>query len=548
MGKNNTKGSAKSAAQKPITKKPTAQKEARRGFLFPMLPIPLVVFLLVWLWAAWWQGDVFRMVRENSFFAFDNTLMNYELQHSYGYLWAIGRCLLTTFRYPVVGGFLLALLLTSCCWMLGYTMRLRPAWRWVEWLPLGVYVGVFTYQGLNNWFEAESGQAMGIPFAAFVVLSIWTIIIRSFSRHPKVGKHPLSPCRANEGVSRRQNAVQALFVVLMLAVPMGWASCARPYVRPLASMQVDVMNQNWNGVIKTAQDNAELSYRPMAAQYIIALVQTGQQCEKLFEMRLDYDSLYITGMNGDHQNATNIYLMECDYHAGLVQAAYHHAMENMAMVGPTIRNLKMLCKTALLRSEWALAEKYLYILDQVPFEGDFVTRYRAMLNNPEAVNADPEVAMVRLTEPIHDNFENNFVQPVFLGYTAALVEGRSINALWNSLMVNIYTKTMPEFIFRSQAIQGTTPPKSIAEALCLMANKQPELANAFNGLEMHRGRLGAFIRECGDMLKSSESRAQHARELFPKYKGYYPYYYFFGNLKATRKSSDKKESSNSGVN
>ena len=63
-----------------------------------------------------------------------------------------------------------------------------------------------------------------------------------------------------------------------------------------------------------------------------------------------------------------MYLMECDYHAGLVQTAYHHAMESMAMEGPTLRNLKMLCMASLLRSEWEVAEKYLTILSKVPFE------------------------------------------------------------------------------------------------------------------------------------------------------------------------------------
>ena len=42
-------------------------------------------------------------------------------------------------------------------------------------------------------------------------------------------------------------------------------------------------------------------------------------------------------------------------------------------------------------------------------------------------------------------------------------------------------------------------------------------------------------------------REGNARKLFEQYKGYYPYYYFFGNLKATRKS-DTKASSSAGVN
>ena len=217
------------------------------------------------------------------------------------------------------------------------------------------------------------------------------------------------------------------------------------------------------------------------------------------------------------------------------------------MEGPTLRNLKMLCKASLLRSEWEVAEKYLTILSKVPFEGDFVEKYQAMLRRPDRVNADKEMARVRLTEPVHDAFENRFLPPVFLGYNADLLEGRSIQALHNALMVSIYTKKMPDFLFRSQPLRGTTPPVSFAEALLLLSGKNPEILQQFSNLEMYRGRLTSFLEHTRQYLTTPEERAARARELFPQYKGYYPYYYFFGNLKATKKR-DKAESSNAGVN
>ena len=172
-----------------------------------------------------------------------------------------------------------------------------------------------------------------------------------------------------------------------------------------------------------------------------------------------------------------------------------------------------------------------------------------MLRRPDLVAQDAEFSRVRLTEPIHDNFENLLTQPVFLGYNAALNEGRSVNALWNSLLVHIYTKTMPQFIARCQPIQGATPPQTIAEALLLMSTKYPDVMKAFPGLNFNQGRLLTFMQEVRPYMGSHELRAEHARELFPKWKGYYPYYYFFGNLKATkRKDKSNEGSSNQGVN
>lgn len=482
------------------------------------------------------------MVREQSFFVPNELLMRYELQQSYGVLWTIGRALLMSFRYTWLGGALLAFILTSSCWLLGYAMRLKAGWRWIQYLPLDIYVGIFTYQGLGNYFEAETGQALGIPFCVLLILCCWGVMIRSFSH-----KHSPAIVRRPTDETTKQNYAQLLVALLMIIAPSVWGQIERPYVRPIAGMQVATINQDWQRVKDIAHANDDISNRPQAAYYAIALVQTGQICENMFDIRLDYDSIYCPGYNGDH-NPTNLYLMDCDYYAGLAQTAYHHAMEHMSMYGPTIRNLKMMTKVSLLRGEWTLADKYLTILDKVPFEGDFVKKYGAMNRDSVAIENDPEFKMVRLTEPINDSFENLYVQPVFLGYNARLYEGRSVNALWNSLMVNIYTKTMQDFIFRAQPLAGSTPPTSIGEALTLMSSKQPQLMQMYNGLNMHTNRLLSFLAEAKQYMSSHETRAEHARELFPKYKGYYPYYYFFGNLKATRRNDTKKQSSDAGVN
>lgn len=565
--KHNTHSTRETQGKKHSTT--TSRMKTRRKL--PLLPIPILAFLLLWGWIGYWQGDVFRMARENSFFAPDSLLMQYELDKPYGMLWTAGRALLMLFRYPWLGGGVLSLILTLSCWLLGYAMRLTPRWRWIQWLPLCLYTGIFTYNGINNYFETETGQIMGIPLAILSILVVWGIMIRSFSRKP-------SPAllRAPKDETPLQNILQLAVIMCIGILPaVAYGQFSRSYVRPIAQMQVGVMEQRWNDVIRTAEEHDEESYRTFAAQYAIALVQTEQIADRFFNIRLEYDSLYIKGMNGSSRNEQNAYLMECDYHAGLVETAYHHAMENMAMEGPTLRNLKMLCKTALLRSEWELADKYLTILGKVPFEGAFVEKYRPMLYNKEMVDADPEFAVVRSTEPLQDSFENHFVQPVFLGYTASIPEGRSTNALYNSLMVNIYTKLMPEFLMRSQPLAGKTLPTHIAQAMALMSGKYPELMNSFSGLDYYRNSIQGFLTEAQpffqphagiteaekaellslgftpsgtDSLTSMENRALHARQLYEPYRGNYIYYYFFGNLKATKKNTETKESSNAGVN
>ena len=86
-------------------------------------------FLLSWLWSSWWMGDVLRIAYERSFFAADATLMHWLWQQSFGSLWILGRALLTLYRWPLLGGLLVALLLTAGSWLVGYSLRLPPRWQ-----------------------------------------------------------------------------------------------------------------------------------------------------------------------------------------------------------------------------------------------------------------------------------------------------------------------------------------------------------------------------------------------------------------------------------
>ena len=516
----------------------TAEKK-RKNLLLPVLPI---LFAATYLWAAWYYGDVLRMARERSFWVASAEQMDFLLSQEYGSLWYIGRMMMMMFRYPWAGALLLASMLTWCTWCVGYGMRLSARWRWIQYFPVGIFLAWIAYEGVNVYFENEAGAIMGIPFCATVILSIWAVMIASFSRK----KSP-----AFIGIPKDetpwQNRMQLLAVVAVFAVQAVVTEVWRPYNRVIAHMNVDLLNSDWKGIMETARKNADMSYRPIAANYAIALVNTNQICERLYDIRLDYDSLYVHRRNTvpSNNNALMLYQEDCDYYAGFMQTCIHHAMERMTMIGPNIHSMELLAKCALMTGEWEVARKYLRILSDVPFEKDFVEKYSAYVGKPEVVNADKEMAFIRQLEPINDSFENEYQQPTFLGYNAALTEGRSKNALLNSLAVCMYSKSMPAFMMRTRPLEGTLPPENVADALCLMISKDEGIVHRFPSMEFRQQKLASKISEMKPYMKD---RPKYARELFPRYKGYYPYYYFFGNLKATRKSPDKQGSSTAGVN
>ena len=526
------------AKVKPEKKVKADKPEKRRRVV--CLPVLPVFFAAVLIWASWYYGSVFQLSRDYSFWVADTRQLDFILSCSFGNLRYVGRALLMTYKYPLLGGFLMASMLTLGSWLAGYCWRLNAKWRAIQYLPALAYMGTVTYKGFDIFFEGEAGYIMGIPFLVLLVLAIWGIMIRSFSR---------KPVPALVGIPRdetpRQNCVQFALIALCMAAIVGFDMWQRPYVRVVCRLIEMEYDQDWEGIQKLARANASMSNRPMACAYAIALVQTEQIAERMYDIRLDYDSLFINGMEGQHNNASSLYVPEGNYYGGFIEPSMRSAMEQMVMTGPTIRLLRLMTKCALVRGEWVLAEKYLTILRQVPFEGSFCEKYGAMVGKDSLVNADPEIAKIRLTEPIHDSFESQYQQPLFMGYNLMLVEGRSANALINSLCVCLYTKLMPQFVERLQPLVGTTPPSIIMDGILLAANKNPGLERNFTGMDLRIPRIQSFLNSVQPYMSD---RPGHAYELFDKYKGYYPYYYFFGNLKATRKGYTSLQTSSSGVN
>ena len=505
--------------------------------------IPCLFFLLSWAWASWWMGDVLRIAYERSFFAANATLMHWLWQQSFGSLWIVGRALLTLYRWPLVGGLLVAVLLTAGSWLIGYCLRLPRRWRWAQYVPAGAWMLWTAWAGLDLFYMHEPGRILGIPFLALVVCAADAFVIWTFKR-----RRPIRPSSTEKDEQGKPifYILYFIFILCLFSLPCLLLSLRHPYVRQLTHMQVQLMHEDYEGMSQTAHAHPERSYRPLAAYYAIALARTGHLTDQLFDIRLEFDTLRIHEYGGHPDQGMNYYLVDCDYQSGLIRPAMHRAMEELTMDGPSLFTLKHLIRMALIESDWALARKYMHVLSKVPFEGDFLARYEPMLDHPERVSADLEMSSIMKTMPITDAFENQFERPCFLGYFAVVGAGKTVETLNQSIMANLYSKRMPDFLARCQMFVGTTPPRSIAEGLITQSNKNPAILQAFPQLQMDAQRFASFIRVASPYMKDRERGGD---ELFEQYRGYFPYYYFFGNLRATRKADESKmETSKSGVN
>lgn len=506
----------------------------------------VIFFFLVWLWASWWMGDVFRIAYERSFFAPDETLMHWLWQQRLGWLWIIGRALLTIYLWPVAGGLLIAALLTGGSWLLGYCLRVSERWHWVQYLPAAAWMLWVANAGLNLYYRHEPGRILAVPFlvvvlCAGVALVIW---LTKHRQQPLIQStpEPANPARPHFIFY----IINSIFLLLFFAFPVLIGHFRHPYMRPLTRMQVQLMHNDFEGISHTAHQHPEMSYRQMAGYYTIALAHTGHLADQLFDIKLDYDTLFSDNYLGLPSSSLNYHILDCNYHAGLFRAARHYAMEQLMMDGPSLFTLKYLAKISLLEGDWVLSRKYFRILHKAPFESEFLRKYEPMAGRPDLVKADPEFAFVLAMQPSYHTFEQMYEKPGFVGYYATLRSFSNQEKLIWSIVACLYSKRMEEFLLRCRRLVGTTPPRSIAEGLLIQAGKDPDILKAFPQLDMLVDRFQLFLQDAMPYMKDRERGSE---VLFEKYHGYYPYYYFFGNLRSTRKPSQEEQDHNkAGIN
>lgn len=509
----------------------------RKDTLFPHA---VVFFVVMWLFATFWYDDVFVMARDYSFFAFDRILMLPVWERPYGSLWIVGRALLCLFAYPWLGGLAFAAILTLISWLTGCLLRLPARWLWAQYIPAAVYMAVLVWAGFDAFVFRDPGCILGIPFCVLVILAIQVAFLRTFSHRS------LTMFWRNRSDETRLTVGTTLMMVLLIPVAsVFYGSVYRSDVRVTARLQRLMWQQRWAEMVTTAQ-TWDGSCRPVAAYHAIGLAYTGRLLTDLFKIKYDYTPLHLVSRSGKPSLGGELYEVDCNFHAGLLQSAYRNDMEQTMLDGVATVRLHRMIRFAVMKGERNLALRYLHVLGKQPFESGFIAKYKPMAENSALVDQDPELRAIRQLEPVDNIFEGAFQRPLFIGYNVSLKQGRSQVALDISTAACLYAKMMPPFLYRVQfyANQGTWPPL-VGEALGMMSVKEPQSVN-YGGLDLYKQRFTGFVRD----VRGKQKDDQAIDEAFENYRGYYPYYYYFGNRNAPHKATpaDEQQHEKGGVN
>ena len=155
-------------------------------------------------------------------------------------------------------------------------------------------------------------------------------------------------------------------------------------------MERAVSEQDWDKVLKLAKKE-QTPNRVHVLYRNIALYEKGSLTEQMFQ--------YPDGDEPLHTRAPFPISYICAapvlYYCGMLNSCDRLSMEYSSTFCKNVHFYKYQAKTALASGEYELARKYLDMVDANWFEGKWVRRYRAFLNDSALMDADPEFQRLR---------------------------------------------------------------------------------------------------------------------------------------------------------
>lgn len=509
----------------------------RSGLLQPLTYV--AGFLLLFVLTGWVYGDVLQCTEQYSYVSAVPDTMSYVTSQPLGWLWMAGRWALLCCRWAALGGAVLSAVFTLTAWLVDRAFGLRGKWTGAGFIVSLLVFGWIAFRGVNIFYRNEPSLLVIVPVAVMLLAAV-LCAVSCLVRRKSCG----SKSCAGEKVAPYGLTLAAALIV---------GACAATRIVNentilTARFKLLAERQDWETIIEDTRA-ARCPSRAVAAYYAIALEQTGQLLSDLFDIPYDFPTLKLDKRWGSEEYG--IFTADCNFYAGLTNGAYRSAMDSHVMNGPALCNYKRMAASALVGGEYALCRKYLDIIAHNPFEGDFVQRYEALLAAPAKVGEDAEFSRVIALSPKDSLFEQNYQQPLFLGYNVGLQTGTDAS-LATSVAACLYSKDLQRFAVLAQIMQnkGMALTAPMQQAIAILALNRPEMLKAFPTVgRFVPEEVRSFLLDAKPYVGDSK-RLELRAKMKKQWLGTYMYYYYTENNDPDRviKRDDDSSHSAAGVN
>ena len=235
--------------------------------------------------------------------------------------------------------------------------------------------------------------------------------------------------------------------------------------------------KNWNGIIAKAEKNMpDLPLSVCATNF--ALAMTNQLGERAFDF-------YQRGREGllppfERQFVLTQLTGEIYYHLGLINTAQRLAFETMEALpnyNKSGRMMKRLAETNMINGQYAVARKYLQMLQKTIFYRPWAEKMLELLNHPQQINQHPVYGWLRKVR-LQDDFLFSEDEVDKICGQLFLHEPSNMMAVQYLLMTPLLDKDINRFMQYLQVVQEDIRynPRVCQEAICIafaQRNQQP---------------------------------------------------------------------------
>ena len=322
--------------------------------------------------------------------------------------------------------------------------------------------------------------------------------------------------------------------LLLLAFGSNWDRGFHTVLR----MERAVGRQDWDKVLQLAEKQRKPN-RVHVLYRDLALYAKGLLTEKLFQ--------YPDGDEPLHTRAQFPISYVCAapvlYYTGMLNPCDRLAMEYSSTFCKNIHFYKYQAKTALASGEYELARKYLDLVGENWFEGAWVRRYRAVLEDPARMDADPEYQRLRpllqnawmkfeAAAPLQEMLYVHFANPDYVN--EAVFEWQAAFAL----IQKDAEQTLQLFFDRLERLPDAPVGTALAEGVALFASEAGDV-EMMRALAQVLAANGSVLKRFSQFSTAANSTrdfdAEKTKErFFSHYGRTFWYYYLYIDINTNR--------------
>jgi len=271
--------------------------------------------------------------------------------------------------------------------------------------------------------------------------------------------------------------------------------------------------KDWNGIIEQFREEYPSNYF-QHNHLCLALAQKGQLGDQLFRYNPQGPQTLL--VTWDRRYYTSSLLSDIHYAIGDISLAESYAMEGLTLAkrGGSPRMMQRLIEISLVREEWALAQKYLNILERMPAYRTWTKQQQPQLYQPSnrmlSQQSDQLFSLLSVDQLWEEYLHRQQPNPIAQAYLGC------------SYLLAKELDKFKQFLLEQK---GTSLPKHFQEALLIIAIQEPSMLET---LTVDASTINQFKLFQQDIRKTSKDNFG-LKQLQRKYGDTYWFYYYCKN-------------------